>query len=503
MALVEVYDVVVVGAGIGGISFAYRIQEAHPDLTYCILENRHELGGTWSLFNFPGVRSDSDLYTYSFPWNPWKGRHSIASGWQIKSYIQESASLQGIDKKIKFNYYVERANFSFPDSQWTLQVTVNGAEEKTIRCSFLMICAGYYDYEKPAPADIPGIENFGGTVVHPQFWPQDLDYTGKNVTIIGSGATAITILPAMAEKANHVTLLQRSPSYVLPLAQEDLLDKVIRALTFWNKSLQYKILRLKWLWVSFLLVRLGTWFPSFMEKLLNRSMLAQLPHWMSLDPHFKPAYKPFEQRLCLCPDGDFFAPLRSGKASIETGVIDTITKDTIKLTSGKELVNQDIIVTATGLLLRFGGGISFYVGGEPLNPAECLVWNGVMLEGLPNAAHLLGYPDTSWTMGADATAQLVCRVISMMRDRGYGGVEPCLSEEERKDIRQMPLWPLKSTYVLRGRNVMPKAGAMSPWRPRENYFSDLWKVRYQNIRRGLKFWWPSQDAPGIAKSTST
>ncbi|KAF2860827.1 FAD/NAD(P)-binding domain-containing protein [Piedraia hortae CBS 480.64] len=482
----ESFDVIIVGAGISGINFAYRLQERLPGASYCILEGRHEIGGTWSLFKYPGIRSDSDLYTFGFPWRPWEEQISIAEGPKIIKYVKESARMYGIDHKIKFNHRVDKADFSTENKEWQFECTVSGEEKKTVRGKFLMICSGYYDYENPLQPVIPGLDNFQGKVIHPQSWPQEFDYSGKNIVIIGSGATAVTLLPSLAKKAKHVTILQRSPSYIFSQPQEDKLEKLIRALTWWNKGLQRRLVRFKWLLVQYIFSRACLHFPNFMRNTLGKLTKKQLPPAISPDPHFKPNYNPWEQRLCFCPDGDFYAALRNGSASIETDTISTVTPNSIKLTSGQEL-HPDVIVTATGLRMCFGGGINLSVDGEAFNVPEKYVWSGVMLEDLPNAAYVFGYVDASWTLGADATAQLITRMMKMMRERGTQIIVPRRTEREKSEMKEVPLVRLQSTYVAKAKSIMPKAGATGQWRPRSYFFHDILKAWYGDVESGIEW----------------
>ncbi|EMC91333.1 hypothetical protein BAUCODRAFT_80118 [Baudoinia panamericana UAMH 10762] len=480
------FDVVIIGAGISGINFAYRLQERNPELSYTILEGRHEMGGTWSLFKYPGIRSDSDLHTFGFPWRPWEEQTTIAQGPLILKYMKESAAMYGIDKRIQYHHKVENAEWSTLSKTWTCNVTANGSAEKHIRARFILLCCGYYDYDNPLQSVIPGIENFKGTVAHPQFWPEDLDYTDKNVVIVGSGATAITLLPVLAKKAASVTILQRSPSYVLSLPGQDGLDKTIYNLTWWNKPLFQSLIRWKYILIPFLITRLCYYFPKRMRKFFSDTIQSQLPPTVARDPHFNPSYNPFEQRVCFCPDGDFYDALKSGKGGMETGIVETVTPDSIKLTSGKEL-HPDVIVTATGLRVRFAGGLNFLVDGKPYNIADSYVWKGVMLENLPNAAYVFGYVDASWTLGADATAQLVCRMLKRMRSEGVAEVVPRRSELEKKNMVDVPLLRLTSTYIKRAKDMLPKTGATGQWRPRSYYLQDLLMAKFGDIRTGLEW----------------
>lgn len=394
--------------------------------------------------------------------------------------------MYGIDKKILFHHHVDNADYSTPSKRWTINVTANGNEKKIFRSKFMLLCTGYYDYDEPLHAVIPGIEDFKGTVAHPQFWPEDMDYTDKNVVIVGSGATAITLLPNMTPKANHVTILQRSPSYVMSQPSEDGLEWAIRRLTWWSKSLESKLIRWKWLLIPFLVTRIAYNFPNFARKTFSRAIQAQLPPTVPRDPHFNPSYNPFEQRVCFCPNGDFYECLRNGKGSIETGVIETVTPNSIKLLSGKEL-HPDIIVTATGLKVRFAGGLQMSVDGKPFKVHEKYIWKGLMLEGLPNCAFVIGYVDASWTLGADATAQMVCRILNRMRKEGVVEVVPRMSDSEKMAMTEAPLMRLQSTYVKKASAVLPKAGSTGQWRARSYYYRDIWMAWFGDIKSGMEW----------------
>jgi len=475
------FDVLVIGAGIAGVNFGYRLQERCPNLSYAILEGRHELGGTWSLFKYPGIRSDSDLYTFGFPWRPWKENTSIAQGGLIKNYIKDSARISGVDKHIHFQTKVNAAAWSSDSKTWTLDATYNGKQPKTYKCRWVLICTGYYDYEVPLQAQIPGIEDFKGQVIHPQFWPEDYDYSNKDVVVIGSGATAITVLPVMAEKAKSVTMLQRSPSYIMAVPSEDGIEWFLRTCMWWFPAFQNWALRVKWILAPLLLTTLSARFPAMVKRTLQRITTAQLPKNLPIDPHFTPKYNPWEQRMCMCPDGDFFKALRGGKANVETGVIENITKDTIKLSSGKEL-HPDCIVTATGLKLKFFGGIQMTIDGKKYDPAQHFVWKGMMLENLPNVSFVMGYVDASWTLGADATAQLQTRIINQMAKEGVVTVIPRQSADDQAHMKEKSILKLNSTYVEKGKHQLPKAGSRGQWAPRSTYLSDIWNAWYGDIK---------------------
>ncbi|KXT11933.1 hypothetical protein AC579_8575 [Pseudocercospora musae] len=477
------FDVLVIGAGISGINFGYRLQERCPKLKYAILEGRAEMGGTWSLFKYPGIRSDSDLYTFGFPWNPWTDKNAIAQGDLILNYVKDSAAMYGIDKKIHYNTMVTEANYSSSQKTWTLQATVKGETQKTYKARYMLLCTGYYDYSTPLQADIPGIEKFKGQVIHPQFWPEDLDYTGKEVVIIGSGATAITVAPVMAQTAKHVTQLQRSPTYVLAVPSEDGLEKLLRRCFFWSKTIQNSLIRLKWIVMPLIMTSYSAWYPEKMRKLMYKLTEKQLPSSVPRDPHFTPKYRPWEQRMCMCPDGDYYKSIRSGKSSIATGTIKDMTENMIILNDGQELY-ADIIITATGLKLAFAGKMNINVDGARYNVPDKYVWKGVMLEDLPNAAFVVGYVDASWTLGADATAQTITRQLNQMKKEGVVEVTPHRTENDKKYMKATNLLRLNSTYVTKGESALPKAGDRGQWIPRSNYIRDIFMAWYGDIKTG-------------------
>jgi cation diffusion facilitator CzcD-associated flavoprotein CzcO len=432
----------------------------------------------------PGIRSDSDLFTFGFPWRPWEEKQPIAHGALILKYLKESAAQEGIDQHIKFNHQVDRINWQSASSSWDLDIVANGSAKARLRSRFIFLGTGYYNYHEPLQAHIPGIDKFGGTVVHPQFWPKDLDYAGKNVVIIGSGATAVTLLPSMCEKAAHTTMLQRSPTYILALPQKDPFDRSVRFLL--PDRLAKRIVRFKWILSAFLLTTFCKWFPRLARTLILHRTSRELPKGVKMDPHFLPKYKPWEQRMCLCPGGDFFKCLKSGKASVETGVIDRVTAKTIRLKSGQEL-HPDIIVTATGLKMHLAGGIDTYIDGKRVSVPDRYSWQGCMLENMPNLAVSFGYVDASWTLGADATAQLVSRMLSRMTGQGFSAITPRLSDEEKAAMTELPFMSLSSTYVEKAKGLFPKVGTSPQWRPRSYYWKDLSNAWWGDIDDGIEW----------------
>ena len=476
-------DVVIVGAGVSGINFGYRLQEQNPELSYTILEGRDAIGGTWDLFKFPGIRSDSDLYTFGFPWRPWEEQSSITKGPLIAKYVRESAAMYGIDKKIQFRHNLTAASWSSEQQTWNLSVDADGIS-KSLTCRFLLMCTGYYDYKSPLETTVPGLSNFKGPVIHPQFWPQDLDYSNKKIAIIGSGATAVTLLPSLAEKASLVTMLQRSPSFVVSQPAEDDIEKFIRR--WFPVWMARKMIRFKWLILPFMIINFAKYFPKQAREMFIGATRKQLPESIKADLHFNPRYNPFEQRVCFCPDGDFYGALRSGKADIVTDTIETVTDKSIKLKSGQEL-NPDIIVTATGLRVSIMAGVSFFVDGKSIKASDSFVWKSCMIQNLPNIVLVFGYVDASWTLGADSTALLVCRLLRKMQKDGYKVAVPRMSEKERNTIKEVPLLKLTSTYITKAKDIMPKAGDQVQWRARSSYFRDWYESRYGDLVSGMEY----------------
>jgi cation diffusion facilitator CzcD-associated flavoprotein CzcO len=480
------FDVIVVGAGISGINFAYRLQTQLPGYTYTILEARNAIGGTWDLFRYPGIRSDSDLHTFGFSWRAWTDQIPIADGPSILKYMKETAAMYGIDRKIQFHRKLVSANWSSQEQMWTLTAEEVGGGEKEefhFRARFLVFGTGYYDYKEPLPAGIPGIKNFKGPVLHPQFWPENFDYTGKRIVVIGSGATAITLIPKLAEKAAQLTMLQRSPSYVLSIPNQLNRSWARILLPCW---LAFKIDRLKFLLVTFLLYKLSKAYPNVVRRLLNFAARRQLPATVPQNPHFEPAYDPWQQRLCVCPDGDFFKSFHKGNTNIVTSRIRSVTETGIHLESG-ETLDADIIVTATGLKLQVAGGSHILVDNNLINLAEKFFWNGIMLQDVPNCTFVTGYAHLSWTLGADATALLFCRLLRYMHRRGLVSVVPRLENRAAATMSTRPLLDLSSTYINAAKDLLPKAGDKGPWRPRVNYFADYIHARFGNLSSGLEF----------------
>lgn len=490
----EEFDVVVIGSGISGINSAQRIKtQCAPGTTYTVLESRSDMGGTWNFFKYPGIRSDSDLHTFGFPWRPWKSNTTIADGPSIMKYMRECAAAEGIDKKIRYNHKVTGAEWDSKKLKWTLTVDANG-HQQTFITRFIILGTGYYDYEQPMKTTIPGLDKFQGNIIHPQFWPEDYDYTGKKIGIIGSGATAVTIFPVLAQKAEQVTMVQRSPSYVLSQPGTDKLGKIYHK--FLPGSWAATLDRIRFLLIPYTFFYFCRYFPNAAKKILAAETKRQLPKHIPVDPHFKPSYNPWEQRLCLCPDGDFYKGLRRGNCDIVTGTIKTITEKGILMDSG-ETLQFDTIVTATGLKIFLAGGINFKVDGKPIVVGEKFMWKGIMLQDLPNTAFVVGYTNASWTLGAEATAQLFVRLINDMKRNDYVAAIPRLDNPEA--MPSTPFLNLNSTYIKNALQQMPKTGAVGQWKPRVNYFLDLKEAKWGDITSDLEFFKEGQSNGEIKK----
>lgn len=469
----------IVGAGISGIGAGYRLQTQCPELSYAIFESRDTIGGTWDLFRYPGIRSDSDMYTLGYPFRPWRGEKTIADGADILRYVRDTATENGIDRRIRFGHKVTEASWSSEQARWTVRVRT---ADETVEwsCSFLYVCSGYYSYESGHLPDIAGLDDFSGTVVHPQFWPEDLDWRDRKVVVIGSGATAVTLVPALAEHAAHVTMLQRSPSYVMSLPARDRFARGLHR--FLPGSVAHRAVRTKNVATNLGFYQFCRRAPLLARKVLRLLTERQLRDDTHVDPHFTPSYDPWDQRMCLVPDADLFRALRTGRAEIVTDHIGTVTATGVRLRSGAEL-EADILIPATGLRLVPAGGISMTVDGEPVDLATKVIYRGTMLDGIPNAAMCIGYANASWTLRADLASLYVCRVLGYMRRKGYRTAVPSYTG----DGERRPLLGLNSGYIHRAEKTLPKQGAHSPWLMRQNYFLDLPTMRLGRVDRAMKF----------------
>jgi cation diffusion facilitator CzcD-associated flavoprotein CzcO len=474
----EHFDVIIVGAGLSGIGAAYHLKADCPRKTYAILEGRDAIGGTWDLFRYPGIRSDSDMYTLGYSFKPWREAKAIADGPSIRKYVRETASDNGIDRHIRFHHMVKRANWSTPDARWTVEAEV-GPEKRIVRftCNFLFMCSGYYSYAGGYTPEFAGTETFKGRIVHPQKWPEDLDYKNKRVVIIGSGATAVTLVPEMAKEAAHVTMLQRSPTYVVSRPGEDAFANWLRRNL--PAKLAYGIARWRMVLMSMFFFKLARSRPQRVKRELIGLVRKELGPDYDVKTHFTPSYNPWDQRVCLVPDSDLFQSIKSGKSSVVTDHIETFTPKGIKLKSGKEL-DADIIVTATGLQLELLGGMQVSIDGVPKNMSKTMSYKGMMYSDVPNLASAFGYTNASWTLKCDLTCEYVCRILNHMDKTGTTQCTP------RKDpqVREAPWIDFSSGYIQRAANVLPKQGTKKPWKLYQNYFLDLVTLKFGAVDDG-------------------
>ncbi|QBS43335.1 NAD(P)/FAD-dependent oxidoreductase [Nocardia sp. CS682] len=465
----EHLDVVIVGAGLSGIGAAYRLQTECPGKTYAILEARDAMGGTWDLFRYPGIRSDSDMFTLGYPFKPWREAKSIADGPSILRYINETATEFGIDRHIRYRTKVVAADWSSETARWTLTLAERDAtgavSQRELTCSFLYACAGYYDYDRGYTPEFPGRASFSGQVVHPQFWPEDLDYTGKRVVVIGSGATAVTLVPSMAGQAERVTMLQRSPTWISAVPGRDKRADKIRELL--PPKLAHRVIRTKNILFTIGFYQYCRRRPAAARKLLTALTTRILKDKKLVAEHFTPTYNPWDQRLCAVPDADFFRAMKKGKAEVVTDHIDTFVPEGIRLESGR-ILEADIVVTATGLQMLPFGGIVPRVDGRPVALADQFIWQGAMLTGLPNFAVCVGYTNASWTLRADLSSRLVCKILNHMDRRGYAAVVP----EPDGKLTEQPLLELAAGYIQRSIDDFPRQGDRHPWKVRQNYLID-------------------------------
>ena len=473
----EHLDVLIVGAGLSGIGAARYLQARCPRVSYAVFEARDAIGGTWDLFRYPGVRSDSDMFTLGYSFRPWQGAQAIAGGDAILSYITDTATETGVDRHIRFGHRVVRASWSTGAARWHIVARRTGADETVeITCGFILSCTGYYRYDHGYLPDFPGMDQFGGTIVHPQEWPSGLGYAGQRVAVIGSGATAVTLVPALAETARHVTMVQRSPTYIAPLPTRDpIADAIGRILPArqagpavrWFKALSTQAF-----------FQLSQHRPEVVKKMVRRQISRQLPAGYDIDTHFTPRYNPWDQRFCIAPDGDLFRAIRNGTVSVVTDRVDRFIERGLLLASGAEL-EADIIVTATGLELLFIGGIELRVDGQAVDVPSKLVYKGMMLEGVPNLAIAVGYTNASWTLKCDLTCNYVCRLLNHMQATG---VRQCTPVNMDESVGVRPLLGLTSGYVQRSAHRFPKQGSRFPWQVHQSYLRDYRALRLHGVR---------------------
>ena len=478
--LLEHRDVLIVGAGLSGIGAAYRLQTECPGKTYSILESRAEIGGTWDLFRYPGIRSDSDMFTLSWPFKPWTHEKAIADGADILAYIREAADEFGVEKNIRFGHRVMSAAWSSDDARWTLTSQVDGAEV-IHTASFLYLCSGIYDSNKGHQPVFPGIGSFQGQVVHPQFWPEDLDYAGKEVVVIGSGATAVTLIPSISDKVKHVTMLQRSPSYVLARPDGDPVANILRKVL--PDGIAHRAIRRINAVLTIGLFQYCKRFPNAARKLLAKQAARQLPEGYDVATHFNPRYKPWDQRLCVVPNGDLFRVIRDGKASIVTDHIKTFTPTGIDLESGAHL-DADLVISATGFEVALFGQLEISVDGTAIDSHDLYVYKGLMFSGLPNLAWCIGYTNASWTLRADLSSLYVCKFINYLDKKGYASGMP---DPKGAPGESRALIDLSSGYLKRVTDSLPQQGSTSPWTIRQNWLLDSYDMRRTDLDQEMVF----------------
>ncbi|HTQ67198.1 MAG TPA: NAD(P)/FAD-dependent oxidoreductase [Solirubrobacteraceae bacterium] len=484
----EHLDVVILGAGLSGIGAACHLRRAFPDRSLAILEARDAIGGTWDLFRYPGIRSDSDMFTMGYSFRPWQDARGIADGPSILGYVRDTARAYGVEQLIRFGHRGIRASWSSEQARWTVtaQRTETG-EEVTLTCNFLYMCTGYYRYDEGYNPGFAGTEDFSGEIVHPQHWPAELDVSGKRVVVIGSGATAVTLVPSLvAEGAEHVTMLQRSPTYIVPIPAR---DRMAAALGRWiSPRRAYALVRWRNVLMMILIFQLCRRAPGLMRSRFLRMAAAELPEGFDVETHLSPSYNPWDQRVCMAADGDFFQVLREGSASIVTATLECFTTDGVRLTDGTEL-GADVIVTATGLRLMMLGGLEIEVDGEPVEVGSTVAYKGMMLCGIPNLAFAIGYTNASWTLKADLVAEYVCRLLAHM---SASGRPICVPRNPRADLPQYPILDLKSGYVLRSMDALPKQAGTLPWRLHQNYIRDIRMLRHGPVDDEIDFRLPSR-----------
>lgn len=475
----EHVDVLIVGAGLSGIGAACHLQENCPGKSYAILEARDRTGGTWDLFKYPGIRSDSDMFTLGYRFRPWRAAQSIADGASILDYVRGTASEHGVEGHIRCSQRVVRAEFSSADASWTVDIErTDTGETLQMTCNFLLMCTGYYRYDEGYTPEFQGTERFAGEIVHPQHWPEDLDYSGKRVVVIGSGATGVTLVPAMAQSAAHVTMLQRSPTYIVALPGEDPVARAVRRVLPAHRA--YALLRWKNVMLTMLSFQVSRRRPAVMRAFIRKGVRRHLAPDYDVDTHFNPTYNPWDQRLCIVPDADLFTAINAGSASVVTDRIETFTEKGLKLASGAEL-EADVVVTATGLNLLALGGTQLAVDGREVELSQTLAYKGMMLSGVPNMALALGYTNASWTLKCDLTCEYVCRLLNHMDAHGY---RQCVPENRDPSVVEQPIIDFSSGYVRRSIEKFPKQGSKAPWRLHQNYALDILNLRMGSVDDG-------------------
>ncbi len=481
-------DVLIVGAGISGLGAAYRIRERNPHATYTILERRARIGGTWDLFRYPGVRSDSSMFTLSFPWEPWTRREGVADGEHIREYLTDTAHKYGIDRHIRFNSYVRSADWDSATDTWTVTVEQNGAR-RLYRSRFVFFGSGYYNYDEGYTPDFPIVEQFGGTVIHPQHWPEDLDYTGKKIVVIGSGATAVTLIPSLTDRAEKVTMLQRSPTYLMAASKYSKCAAVVRKVL--PPKASHLLIRTCSALSVTVFIFLSRKAPTLVKWLLRRIAIKNLPDGYDVDTHFKPRYNPWDQRMCLIPDADMYTAIKAGRADVVTDQIDHCDATGIALKSGGHL-DADIIVTATGLKLQALGAATISLDGVQIDPCDRFVYKAHMLEDVPNLFWCVGYTKASWTLRADITARATAKLLAHMASHGYTHAAP---HRGSQPMAEKLSWDINAGYVLRSLHALPKSGTKRPWNVRQTYHADAIDYRFDRISESMVFGRAADRAP--------
>jgi monooxygenase len=492
---VEHFDVLIVGAGLSGIGAASHLRMHCPGKSYAVLEARDRIGGTWDLFRYPGIRSDSDMFTLGYSFRPWTEAKAIADGPSILNYVRQTARDNGVEPNIRFNHRVVRASWSTADAKWTVEIERGAAREAArLSCNFLYMCSGYYSYEEGYTPDFPGAERFKGRIVHPQKWTPDVEYAGKRVVVIGSGATAVTLVPELARSAAHVAMLQRSPSYVVSLPSQDRIANALRRML--PSKIAYALSRWKNVLYGMFFYWLARSRPGIVKKLIRMGLRKELGRDYDLDPHFSPAYNPWDQRLCLVPDADLFKSVREGRASMVTDHIETFTEKGLKLRSGTEL-EADLVVTATGLKLVALGGMQIAVDGRSVELPQTLSYRGMMLSDVPSLAYAVGYTNASWTLKCDLVAGYVCRLLNHMDRHGY---RQCTPRRTDPTVREQPLIDFSSGYVQRSIDKFPKQGSKLPWKLHQNYAFDLMTLKFGSVDDGAMEFAGARAAIGAAEN---
>ena len=470
------FDVVVVGAGLSGIGAGYHLQNSCPNKSFTILEGRDAIGGTWDLFKYPGIRSDSDMYTFGFPFHPWKNPKAIADGASIMAYLNDTVDTYNLRKHIQFGKRVAASNWSSTEKKWTLTINdSHSGESRTITCNFLFMCSGYYDYRAGYEPNFPNAEAFEGIKIHPQNWDTNLDYTNKKIVIIGSGATAVTLLPILAETAKEVTLLQRSPTYMAVLPSEDVIANTFKKIL--PNQLAHTLARWKNILLGIGIYNFSRKWPQIMSNFLRKQVKKRLNEDYK-DEDFTPKYNPWDQRICAVPDGDLFRSIRSGKAKIVTNTIKSFVKDGIELNSGEKL-EADIIITATGLKVQLFGGMKLSVDEKPLELSQSPAFKGVMLSDIPNFAFAVGYTNASWTLKSDLNCIYVTKVLNHMTAKN---LSVCTPKFDHQNMEQEELLDFDAGYILRAKHLLPKQGAKAPWKVHQNYIKDLFALKYSSVK---------------------